>query len=131
MFSREFMGERVPQHIQNQVIRNYCSINKYHYLLTAVEYAMPNSQLILNQLIGDSRNIDGFGFYSLFQLPENDKKRHLFLKETIRKKKFICFCSENFVLKKYLDIERINIIWLIKKKMPTYPEVLRYLKKIS
>jgi len=129
MFSRDFMGERVPQHIQNQVIRNYCNDNNYEYLLSAVEYAMIDSQLILNQLLDQSKNIDGIGFYSLFQLPEDDQKRQKFLKKVIEKKKFICFCSENFILKKYLDIERINIIWLIKKKMPNYSIKHEYLKK--
>ena len=38
MSSRDFMGERVPQHVQNLVIRNYCNQNNYQYLLSAVEY---------------------------------------------------------------------------------------------
>ena len=46
MSSREFMGERVPQHVQNLVIRNYCNQNKYQYLLSAVEYAMDGSYFI-------------------------------------------------------------------------------------
>ena len=129
MFSRDFMGERVPQHIQNQVIRNYCNDNGYEYLLSAVEYTMINSQLILNQLSDQLENIDGIGFYSLFQLPEDDQKRQKFLRKVIEHKKFICFCSENFKLKKYLDIERINTIWLIKKKMSNYSDAYEYLKK--
>ena len=32
IFSRTFMGERVPQHVQNIVIRDYCVKNKYDYL---------------------------------------------------------------------------------------------------
>lgn len=130
MFSRDFMGERVPQHIQNQVIRNYCTDNNYHYLLSAVEYAMIDSQLILNQLLDQSENIDGLGFYSLFQLPNDDRKRQVFLRKVIEKNFFICFCSENFTLKKYSDIERINIIWLIKKKMSNHSDVYNHLKKI-
>ena len=114
MFSRDFMGERVPQHIQNQVIRNYCKDNNYHYLLSAVEYAINNSQLILNQLLDQSENVDGFGFYSLFQLPEDDKKRQIFLKNVIKKKIYL-FLLENFTLKKYVRYERINVVWLIKK----------------
>lgn len=129
MFSRDFMGERVPQHIQNQIIRNYCNDNGYEYLLSSVEYAMINSQLILNHLTDQLKNIDGIGFYSLFQLPEDNQKRQKFLRKIIEKKKFICFCSENFILKKYSDIERINIIWLIKKKMSNYSVAHEYLKK--
>lgn len=128
MFSRKFMGERVPQHIQNQVIRNYCIDNNYYYLLSAVEYAISGSQLILNQLLNELDNIDGLGFYSLFQLPEENEKRNLFLREVVNKKKFICFCAENFVLKKNIDIERINTIWLIKKKMSNNPDINNFLK---
>ena len=40
IFSRKFYDERVPQHIQNLVLRNYCQVNKLHYLLSATEYAM-------------------------------------------------------------------------------------------
>tara|TARA_B100002051_G_C16438976_1_gene487956 strand:+ start:256 stop:672 length:417 start_codon:yes stop_codon:yes gene_type:complete len=125
MFSREFMGERVPQHIQNQVIRNYCAENNYQYLLSSVEYAIPNCQLILNQVINE-KGINGIGLYSIFQLPENNEKRYLFLKKVISKKLFVCFCSENFILNKYLDIERVNNIWLIKKKINDNKDVIRF-----
>ena len=35
IFSRKFYDERVPQHIQNLVLRNYCQMNKLNYLLSA------------------------------------------------------------------------------------------------
>ena len=57
MFSRLFMGERVPQHIQNQVIRTYCIQNNFEYLLSAVEYSMRNSTLMLNQIFNETKNL--------------------------------------------------------------------------
>ena len=51
IFSRPFMEERVPQHVQNIVIRDYCSKKGIHYLLSATEYAMDNSSLILNHTL--------------------------------------------------------------------------------
>ena len=75
MFSRNFMGERVPQHIQNNIIRNYCMQNNLHYMLSAVEYAMDSCYLILNQVVKEKNNIKGIGFYSVFQLPEDDDVR--------------------------------------------------------
>ena len=129
IFSRSFMGERVPQHIQNMVIRNYCNEKKIHYLLSATEYSMQNSSLILEEVINELKNIHGIVAYSLFQLPEDDRKRQIFLKKVIKKKKFICFCSENFTLKKYADIERINVVWLIKKNMSNYSDTYNYLRK--
>ncbi|MBK69526.1 MAG: sporadic carbohydrate cluster protein, LIC12192 family [Legionellales bacterium] len=115
MFSRLFMGERVPQHIQNQVIRTYCIQNNFEYLLSAVEYSMRNSTLMLNQIFNETKNLDGIGFYSLFQLPESDIERNKFLKKILKKKKFVFFAVENIILSSSKDVERIENIWLIKK----------------
>ena len=46
IFSRAFMGERVPQSIQNLVIREFCKKNNYSYLLSAAEYAMNDCSLL-------------------------------------------------------------------------------------
>ena len=46
-FSRPFMGERVPQHIQNIVIKDYCMKNHLNFLLSVTEYSIPNSYFIL------------------------------------------------------------------------------------
>ena len=37
------MGERVPTHVQNLVIRQFCKEQKLEYLLSGVEYAMKDS----------------------------------------------------------------------------------------
>ncbi len=118
MFSRNFMGERVPQHIQNQVIRNFCFQNNFQYMLSAVEYSMSNSSLILNQIFNETKNLDGIGFYSLFQLPKKEEARYKFLKKIVNKKKFAFFAVEDFILSSSKDIEKIETIWLIKKILP-------------
>ena len=117
MFSRNFMGERVPQHIQNNIIRNYCIQNNLHYMLSAVEYAMKDCYLILNQVIREKNNVNGIGFYSMFQLPENDNLRLNLIREILKRKKTVFFCTERFVLKNFEDMNRINTIWLLKKKL--------------
>ena len=38
-FSRPFLGERAPQHVQNIIIRNYCEKNNYKFLLSSTEYS--------------------------------------------------------------------------------------------
>ena len=48
-FSRSFMGERVPQHIQNIIIKDFCQKNNFNFLLSVTEYSMKNSYYILNQ----------------------------------------------------------------------------------
>ena len=42
-FSRSFMGERVPQHVQNIVIKDFCQKRNFNFLLSVIEYAMPKS----------------------------------------------------------------------------------------
>ena len=69
------MGERVPQHVQNLVIRDYCKKKGIQYLLSATEYAMAGSHLILQQIMDELPQLEGIVFYSLFLLPEQKKER--------------------------------------------------------
>jgi len=76
--SRSFMEERAPQHVQNIIIRDYCNKKNIHYLLSATEYTMENSALILKQLINDLHLVDGIVAYSVFQMPEEYRKTKYF-----------------------------------------------------
>ncbi len=118
IFSRSFMGERVPQHIQNMVIRNYCNEKKLHYLLSATEYSMQNSSLILEEVINELKNIHGIVAYSLFQLPENDIMRLKILKIFLKRKKKFFFANENFIFSSKNDLIKLENIWKIKKILP-------------
>ena len=109
------MGERVPQHIQNIVIRNYCQNSNYEYLLSATEYAMPDCHMVLKQTILESENFDGIVLYSLFQLPENTTKRFLMVKELLDKKKQLHCAVENIQIDNINDFNNIDQIWQIKK----------------
>ena len=68
IFSRPFMGERVPQNIQNLVIRNFCEKNNFLYLLSAAEYAMDDSDAILKSITNDTLGINGIIAYSLSRI---------------------------------------------------------------
>ena len=116
--SRPFMGERVPQNIQNLVIRDFCEKNNLFYNLSASEYSMSNSHKILDQIIQELKNLDGIVAYSVFQLPIDNKKRYTLLNQIIKKKKKIYFALENMKLFNREDLEKIENIWLIKKTLP-------------
>jgi|TARA_B110000444_G_C18790003_1_gene571964 sporadic carbohydrate cluster protein (TIGR04323 family) len=116
--SRPFMGERVPQNIQNLVIRDYCEKNNLFYNLSASEYSMSNSHKILDQVIEELKNLDGIVAYSIFQLPIDNKKRYTLLNQIIKKKKKFYFALENMKLVNRDDLEKIENIWLIKKALP-------------
>ena len=118
IFSRNFMKERVPQHIQNIIIRDYCLKNNLNYLLSAAEYRMKNSHLMLEEILDDMSNIKGIVAYSLFQMPENNEKRNRIFNKLIRLKKEIHFAVENLKISREDEVEKIENIWLIKKTLP-------------
>ncbi len=114
-FSRDFMGERVPQHVQNIVIKDFCQKNDFNFLLSVTEYSMKNSFFILNQLVNNMNGIHAIIAYSVFQMPYDNYKREKLFKKILKKKKEIFFACENLKITKVNDIERIKKIWNLKK----------------
>ena len=112
------MGERVPQHVQNLVIRNYCKKQGLQYLLSATEYAMADSHLILHQVMDELPQLDGIVFYSLFLLPEEKKERDLVTQLILENNKTIYFALEGLMMSNQKGQERIETIWQIKKTLP-------------
>ena len=109
------MGERVPQHVQNIVIRNYCTINNYEYLLSATEYAMPDSSLVLNQTIIECKNYDGIVAYSLFQLPEKKRERLKIVEYITNQKKELHFAVESRKIYTYQEYQEIEMMWQVRQ----------------
>jgi sporadic carbohydrate cluster protein (TIGR04323 family) len=117
IFSRPFMEERVPQHVQNIVIRDYCSKKNIQYLLSATEYGMENSALILRQLVKDLPSIDGIVAYSIFQMPEDDVERQSIFNNILKCKKEIHFAVEGLSLFDNDSYSNIESIWQVKKTL--------------
>ena len=126
IFSRPFMGEQVPQHIQNIVIREFCKKEQLNLLLSATEYSMQNSNFILEQIIDDLRNVDGIVAYSIFQLPFNDLKRNEIISKILRLKKTIYFANEGFKISNKHEAEHIKTIWLLKKTLDNCADIKDY-----
>lgn len=122
IFSRPFLDERAPQHIQNIIIREFCKKKNLHYSLSAVEYAMSDSHKTLYQLINDLKKLDGIVAYSVFQLPIDDEERNKILNKVISKKKFFYFALEDLKLTNKEDLKKIDNIWLVKKILPKCPK---------
>ena len=114
IFSRPFLGERVPQHIQNIVLRDYCAKNNIIFLMSATEYTIENSSYILSELINNLKNYDGVVFYSLFQLPTKKQDRQRVYRSIIKNKKELHFAVENITAKNLTDILKIEKIFLLK-----------------
>ena len=118
IFSRPFMGERVPQHVQNLVIRDYCERNRLQFLLSATEYAMPNCQLTLQQVLGELTEIGGLVAYSLFQLPEESSQRKLIYEQILSQEKVLHFAVEGLCAGTKQACERIETLWRIRLTLP-------------
>jgi sporadic carbohydrate cluster protein (TIGR04323 family) len=117
IFSRPFMGERVPQHVQNLVIRDYCQQNKLQYLLSATEYAMEDCHLILEQVLTELDEISGIVAYSLFQLPEERGHREKIYQKIIGDQKVLHFAVEGLRINKKQDFEKIEALWMIQRAL--------------
>ena len=112
------MGERAPQHVQNIIIRDYCNKKNIHYLLSATEYAMENSTLILKQLINDLHLVDGIVAYSAFQMPEDDTERQNIFGKILSLNKEIHFAVEGLSLHNNDTFHQIESVWQVKKTIP-------------
>jgi len=118
IFSRPFMGERVPQHVQNLVIRDYCKKEGLQYLLSATEYAMANSYLILQEVLDELPKLYGIVFYSLFLLPEDAVERDRVIQIILKKEKTIYFAVEGLKVSHKQEHVRIENIWQVKNVLP-------------
>jgi sporadic carbohydrate cluster protein (TIGR04323 family) len=118
IFSRPFMGERVPQHVQNLVIRDYCERNRLQFLLSATEYAMPSCHLIFEQILGELSGLHGLVAYSLFQLPENEESRQSIYQQVLQQTKSLHFAVEGLHANTVHEFERIEMLWRIRQTLP-------------
>lgn len=114
IFARPFMGERAPQHVQNIILRDYCTKRGHELLLAAAEYAMPNSYMILESVLDDLASVDGIVFYSLYQLPMQPDQRKSVYSRVLDASKSLHFAVEGMSIFKVDDIERVEQCLLVK-----------------
>jgi sporadic carbohydrate cluster protein (TIGR04323 family) len=114
IFARSFMGERAPQHVQNIILRDYCQKRGHELLLSAAEYAMPDSYMILESVLDDLANIDGIVFYSLYQLPTQPEQRRLVYSRVLDAQKSLHFAVEGMSISSIKDVDSIENCLLVK-----------------
>lgn len=112
--SSRMMERSVPQSVQQLVIRDYCQRNGLKFLLSATEYH--EGYMMLNALMRD-KSIEGIIFYSIFQLPENEKKRTEIYKLHNAYVKPLYFAAENMRLAHFGDIGKMEDIFLLRSIM--------------
>ena len=82
--SGEFNGNRIPQHIQNQIVKSYCDANNLNFVLSRAEYWI-NGSTDCQLWAALKEGYKHIVFYSIWRLPQ---------RETVRKKVYK-YCIEN------------------------------------
>jgi sporadic carbohydrate cluster protein (TIGR04323 family) len=101
--------------VQNLVIRDYCARRKMHYLLSATEYAMAGSTMMLEAVLGELDRLEGIVLYSIFLLPPQRERRL-----EVYRRAFAAGCSlhgavEDFAIGGDDDARRVEDLWLLKR----------------
>ena len=94
---------------------------------------MPGMYLILEQLFGESKSIDGIIFYSLFQLPERQVAREKLLVSSLERGLELHFAVEGIILRSAKDAEVIDQIFSVRQITddPAQLDCVRYLLNCS
>ena len=113
--TRRICGHRIPQHIQNLVVREYARRRGLEFKLSATEHASKACYLILEEVLADLSNLDGVIAYSLYMLPR-DTARRLGVYRTIIDSCCTLFLAvEDFEVSNESDIERVETICKIQE----------------
>jgi len=129
VFSRPFFDNRVPQHVQNLVIRDYCQQNGYTYLLSGTEYAMDGCHMVLQEIVQDIDNLAGIVMYSIFMLPENTAERHAIYEAVLQSGATLHGAVEGLSITTATDVGMIEDLWLMQQCIRNTPDFTPMLQK--
>lgn len=104
--SRPVRGSTVPQHVQNLVIRDFAQRNGLLFKLSATEYAMAGSYMMLNAVLAELPQLDGIILYSQFMLPERPERRRAIYDRVLAEGKVLAGAVENLTLRTPADVRR-------------------------
>jgi len=125
--SRPYRGMRVPQHVQNLVIRDYCQRNGFIYLLSATEYAMPGCYMMLGEVAAEAPKLQGIVLYSIFMLPQRRARRLALCRRFLEAGCSIHGAVENIAIGNDDDLERIDELLMLNQIVPETDAGLRHL----
>lgn len=115
--TRMEMGRSVPQHIQQMVMRDYCSKNAMTYLLAAVEYRMTGCTMILDAVMAELPSLQGIVMYSLFLMPRARAKRMELYGKVFEAGATLHAAAENITIANWQDAMRSEENWLVHDVM--------------
>jgi sporadic carbohydrate cluster protein (TIGR04323 family) len=122
--SRPMGGDRVPQAVQNLMVRDYARRKNLDFLLSATEYAMPGCFMMLEQVLDEMRAIGGAILYSMTQLPDDRARRREVLGRALASGGVLHAALEDLKLETQADLARWEDILLVRQALPHCPKVL-------
>ena len=96
--SGEFNGNRIPQHIQNQIVKSYCDTNALKFVLSRAEYWI-NGSTDCQLWAALKEGFKNIVFYSIWQLPENRAVRESVYEYCVKHEITLHFATERLSLK--------------------------------
>ncbi len=91
--SGEFNGHRIPQHIQNQIIKLYCDTHALKFVLSRAEYWI-NGGTDCQLWAALKEGFKHIVFFSIWQLPEEETIRKKIYKHCIKNRITLHFATE-------------------------------------
>ena len=119
--SRSFLGERVPQHVQNLVIRDYADRNGLDYLLSATEYTMSGCFMMLEQVLDELPLLAGMICYSIFQLPPKAAVRRRVYTRIFETGGVLHAAVEGLAISDVGDAQKLEDIWRTRQTLDACP----------
>ncbi len=113
--SRPVRGLTQPQQVQNLVVRDYAARHHMTYLLSATEYAMPASYLILETVMRELSEIEGIICYSLFMLPERAVRRRALYERIFAGGCTVHGALENMAISNWADVAELEDIFMVDR----------------
>ncbi|MCW8916135.1 MAG: sporadic carbohydrate cluster protein, TIGR04323 family [Magnetovibrio sp.] len=106
--SRPYRGQNTPQHVQNLVIRDFCQRHEYPYLLSATEYHMDGCYIMLEEVLRELSSVQGIVMYSIFMLPQNQKRRLACIQSIFKAGCTLHGAVENISISNLEDLEHLE-----------------------
>lgn len=119
--SRPIAGSRIPQHVQNLVVRDYAARKGLAYLLSATEFSMPDCHLVLDGVMNEIDAYEGVIVYSLFMLPQDRDARHVIYDRLLSAGAVMYAAVEDYRIASAGDVERVEEIWRISEVLHEAP----------
>lgn len=122
--SRPIDGSRVPQHVQNLVLRDHARRKGFHFLLSATEFVPDACFRVLEGVVSGADGIDGILIYSLFMLPDDAEARREIYRRAFAKGLKLVAAVEDVELSDWSDVARVETIMQVRAALRITPRTL-------